>query len=237
MINSSHSSEAPPLRCGCRESSLSLIQSESALAHLRRLMPFINWKILPYSSPGDRDRRLDLRESPGDFFSRDLDEAVRSGKLDSALHSAKDLPQEGSEGIDWFWLPWREDPRDALIMREGDSPAALSRRSRIGVSSDRRHRWCAEHYPAASLLSIRGSIESRLAQLDRGDFDAVIMAAAALKPIEPLPPYHAIHLPERTSHPAGTRVSGPHLRSGESFLSAHEGLASPPRAFRWGRGR
>ncbi|OQX29193.1 MAG: hypothetical protein B0D92_04965 [Spirochaeta sp. LUC14_002_19_P3] len=169
-----------PLLCGCRDSPLSIIQSRFVLDKFREIIPFISWELRTFSSPGDRDRQLDLRRSPCDFFTRDLDAAVREGKVHCALHSAKDLPSPLAEGLDWFWLPWNEDKRDTLVLREGEDPWRLDYGGHIGISSERRRMWCEYRYPQARCLPIRGNIEQRLAQLDEGKYDAVIIAAAAL---------------------------------------------------------
>lgn len=167
-------------RAGTRTSALAQIQTGKALRQLESLLPGVTFDIVTTSSPGDRDRQTDLRASPGDFFTQDLDNAVLSGELDCAVHSAKDLPEPVTEGLDWFWFPWREDPRDVLILRPGASRDTLPTAPRIGVSSDRREAWCQKNFPNAEQLPIRGNIEDRLAQLDAGDFDIVVMAAAAL---------------------------------------------------------
>ena len=167
-------------RAGTRTSALAQIQTGKALRQLESLLPGVTFDIVTTSSPGDRDRKTDLRVSPGDFFTQDLDNAVLSGELDCAVHSAKDLPDPVTDGLDWLWFPWREDPRDVLILRPGESRDSLPAAPRIGVSSDRREAWCREKFPNAEQLPIRGNIEDRLAQLDAGDFDVVVMAAAAL---------------------------------------------------------
>ena len=195
------------LKAGSRESQLALVQTRDALRRLAECLPGSRFDLIACSSPGDRDRETDLRVSPGDFFTRDLDEAVLDGRLDLAVHSAKDLPDPVTEGLDWFWLPWKEDPRDALILPKGKetrhskleagekTPESLShcvtashskienRKSKIhviGVSSERREAWCRQRFPDAVLKPIRGNIEQRLAQLDAGKFDALLMAGAAL---------------------------------------------------------
>ncbi len=169
------------LRCGCRNSSLSRIQTESTIDEFRRFMPSVTWEIIPFSSPGDRDRKLDLRESPDDFFTRDLDDAVHSGEIDCAVHSAKDFSPKDEASNDWFWLPWREDPTDALVMRYQEQTETLGKGGVIGISSERRHTWSNTHFPNATLNPIRGNIDSRLRQLDEGLYDAVIIAVAALR--------------------------------------------------------
>lgn len=169
---------AEALRVGARDSALSLIQAEGALKHLRESSG-LDFQLIPFSSPGDRDQVTDLRTAPGDFFTRDLDEALLAGELDLAIHSAKDLPPEGLRpGLDWFWLPWREDPRDCVVARAGVDLSAGE--LRIGVSSARREAWARRRFPKAAFLPLRGAIPERLAKLDRGEYDAILVAAAAL---------------------------------------------------------
>ena len=174
-----HSS--PGFKAGTRASKLAVIQTRQALDALQRWLPSMACELVPLSSPGDRDRCTDLRDSPADFFTRDLDEAVLEGRLDLAVHSAKDLPDLMIDGLDWFWLPWRADPRDALVLRKGLSIATLPSRPRVGVSSERREAYARQRFPEAETRPIRGSIEQRLQQLDDGGYDLVIMAAAALE--------------------------------------------------------
>lgn len=143
-------------------------------------MPGWAFEVHPLSSPGDRDRAMDLRESPADFFTCDLDKAVIRGELDFAVHSAKDMPDPMTPGLDWFWLPWREDPRDCLVLPAGAARAGIPPRPRVGVSSERRAAYSRRRFPDAQILPIRGNIEDRLAQLDAGRFDAIVMAVAAL---------------------------------------------------------
>ncbi|MBT7165869.1 MAG: uroporphyrinogen-III C-methyltransferase, partial [Victivallales bacterium] len=167
-------------KIGTRSSNLALFQARQTVAEFARRFPGLAFEFVPLDSPGDRDRKTDLRQSPADFFTRDLDNAVRSGTLDCAVHSAKDVPDPVSEGLDWVWLPWRADPRDALVVRQGTSVADLPKAPRIGVSSERRAAYCTEHFPEGVQRNLRGNIEERLRQLDAGDVDLIVMAAAAL---------------------------------------------------------
>ncbi|MDI6773858.1 MAG: uroporphyrinogen-III synthase [Verrucomicrobiota bacterium] len=157
-----------------------MIQTADAIRRFGECLPGIGFETILFSSPGDRDRAADLRDSPPDFFTRDLDEAVAGGGIDLAIHSAKDLSDPLPAGLDWCWLPWREDPRDALVLPAGRDMASLPAAPRVGISSARRETWRKSHFPAAQLLLIRGDIETRLAQLDEGRYDIVIMASAAL---------------------------------------------------------
>ncbi len=136
--------------------------------------------MVPITSGGDCDRTTDLRQSPVDFFTRELDQALLNEKVDCAIHSAKDLPDPMPEGVDWFWLPWCEEPRDALIMAEGITRSDLPQSPVIGVSSERRADYAAKNFPDGIQKTIRGNIEERIKQLDDGKFDLIIMAAAAL---------------------------------------------------------
>ena len=125
-------------KAGTRPSSLALTQSRTALDRMEGMLEGIVFEQVPISSVGDTDRTTDLRESPADFFTRELDDALLRGDVDFVVHSAKDLPAPLREGIDWFWLPWREEPRDALILAPGRTLADLPDNPVICVSSDRR---------------------------------------------------------------------------------------------------
>ncbi|TAN36192.1 MAG: uroporphyrinogen-III C-methyltransferase [Verrucomicrobia bacterium] len=168
------------IRLGTRNSRLALLQHRDALTRIEKLLPVVRFELVTLQTPGDRDRTTDLRVSPPDFFTRDLDAAVRAGRLDGALHSAKDLPAPMTAGLDWCWLPWREDPRDALVLSAGKTWADLPAAPVVGVSSERRETYARWRCPAAVLRTVRGNIEERIAQLDAGNFDVLMMAGAAL---------------------------------------------------------
>ncbi len=174
---------APPT-VGIRDSPLAIAQTRSALAALACQLPALEPGLLLFSSPGDRDRDLDLQAAPADFFTRDLDEALRSGLIDLAIHSAKDCADPAPAGLDWVWLPWREEACDALVLRPGTRVTDLPDAPVIGVSSDRRIAYSQRRFPAGEARPIRGNIEARLQQLDDGQFDAVIIATAALQRLE-----------------------------------------------------
>lgn len=172
------SSEA--FKVGTRSSPLAVLQTRAVLAQLEACLPGSRWEDVAISSPGDRDQKTDLRQSPADFFTQDLDNQVLSGVLDCAVHSAKDVPDPVREGLDWVWLPWREDARDVVIRPVGQTVASMPANGKIGVSSERREAYCRTRFPEARQCPIRGTIEERLRQLDRGDFDLIVMAGAAL---------------------------------------------------------
>ncbi|MBQ9431530.1 MAG: hydroxymethylbilane synthase [Kiritimatiellae bacterium] len=204
---------------GARGSRLSLIQTHAVLEHFKCWFPALEFELRKFSTIGDRDLKTDLRFSPEDFFTRELDDALISGQIDFAVHSAKDLPNPVPYGIDWFWLPWREDPRDAWVLPPGKTMEDLPEAPVVGVSSDRREAYCRGRFPNAVCRPVRGSIPSRLEQLDRGDFDALLMAGAAL---------NRLGLPERASEwvplseltvPPGQGVLAVTFRSGDPLLT------------------
>ncbi|MBT8042586.1 MAG: uroporphyrinogen-III C-methyltransferase [Pontiella sp.] len=168
------------LKTGTRPSSLALTQCRGALDRIEGMLEGIVFEMVPITSIGDTDRTTDLRESPADFFTRELDKTLLNGDIDLAVHSAKDLPAPMPDDIDWFWLPWREEPRDVLVLAKGRSVSDLPGKPVIGVSSERREAYSTKRFPGAIQKNIRGNIEERIEQVDRGDFDIVIMAAAAL---------------------------------------------------------
>ena len=172
---------------GARGSRLSLAQTRGAVEFLSREFPGTSCKVVPVETPGDRDLTTPIEKSAPDFFTRDLDEAVREGRIDFAVHSAKDLPETISDDLDWFWLPNREDPRDCWVMRSDMSPASARRRRglKIGISSERRKSYAQSCFPKAKLLPIRGAIDSRIQQLVDGKYDAVLMAMAGLNRLYP----------------------------------------------------
>ena len=177
---------------GARGSALSRAQTAGALDFLRACFPGTDYRVVTVETPGDRDLTTPIEKSAPDFFTRDLDEAVRDGRIDFAIHSAKDLPPKIADDLDWFWLPERADPRDCWVTPPGRRLSQLEpppgrrlsqldgRGLRIGVSSERRAAYAKKAYPKAKLLPIRGSIDSRIQQLREGRYDAVLMALAGI---------------------------------------------------------
>ena len=104
---------------GARGSALSLAQTAGALDFLRARFPGTDYRVVTVETPGDRDLTTPIEKSAPDFFTRDWDEAVRDGRIDFAVHSAKDLPPKIADDLDWFWLPERADPRDCWVVRAG----------------------------------------------------------------------------------------------------------------------
>ena len=168
------------LKAGTRPSKLAVTQNGGALKRIESMLEGVEFELVEIASVGDADRSTDLRDSPPDFFSRELDEALRNGGIDLAVHSAKDLPYPQPDDLDWFWLPWREEPRDVLVLASEKTVDDLPEAPVIGVSSERREKYCTRRFPNGIQKTIRGNIEERIEQVDRGNYDVMVMAAAAL---------------------------------------------------------
>ena len=157
---------------GARGSALSRAQTAGALDFLRVRFPGTDYCVVTVETPGDRDLTTPIEKSAPDFFTRDLDEAVRDGRIDFAIHSAKDLPPEIAEDLDWFWLPERADPRDCWVVRprqarpsRAGAAAGSFMPSRAGVAADsfRPSRAGAAALVAAGSFKIGVSSERRAA--------------------------------------------------------------------------
>jgi hydroxymethylbilane synthase len=170
------------LRIACSGSRLSLAQTEEALAVMRPLFPSgTMFTLCPLDTPGDRDKQTPLTDLsvPDDYFTRDLDQALLRGEADLAVHSAKDLPRTLPAGLAVAAILPGKDPRDALVSR-ADWDRAMPPEV-IGTSSPRRTEAMQKLVPGARLAPLRGTIDERIAKLDRGEFDAIIVAACALE--------------------------------------------------------
>ena len=166
---------AKRFKVGARGSPLSRAQTLGAIRFLEGEFKDARFAFVPFSTPGDRDVSTPIESAAPDFFTRDLDDALRNGAIDFAVHSAKDLPARVADDLDWFWLPCRADPRDALV-----SPKGASRLGVVGVSGSRREAYVRATLTNARPAPVRGSIDSRVQQLSDGRFDAILMAMAGL---------------------------------------------------------
>lgn len=170
---------AKPLILASRSSRLALAQLEEAIEVLRHNDPQLEVTRLKLTSPGDRDLStpLSLQSVPDDFFTRDIDQALLDGRADLAVHSAKDLPQSMPDGLIVAALLPARDIRDALVLRRGITAQDVHI---AGTSSSKREQGLRDRFPDATIKPIRGDIDQRLAQLDNGDYDALVVAACAL---------------------------------------------------------
>jgi len=169
------------LTIATRRSRLALWQAEHVRAELGRIHPGLAVELLPMSTRGDEvlDRSLEQIGGKG-LFVKELETAMTEGRADLAVHSMKDLPAELPEGFVLAAICAREDPRDALVSRRFASLAELPSGAVVGTSSLRRAAQVRERYPALEIALLRGNVETRIAKLDRGEYDAIVLAVAGL---------------------------------------------------------
>lgn len=171
-----------PLTIGTRGSALARWQTEWVLARLCEA-----WLDLDCQTPkvfttsGDRILDKPLPEIGGKgLFTEELENALRSGEIDLAVHSLKDLPIDDAPGLTIGAIPTREDARDVLISHAGWTLASLPRGARAGTSSLRRSAQLLAARPDLTLLPLRGNVDTRVRKALRGDYDAIVLAAAGV---------------------------------------------------------
>ncbi|MBV8306688.1 MAG: hydroxymethylbilane synthase [Gammaproteobacteria bacterium] len=170
-----------PLRIGTRASALALWQAREVAARLAAQAGAPATELVYIRTSGDLQTEVPLWQTGGRaFFTREIDRALLDGAVDVAVHSLKDLPTELEAGITLGALLPRADPRDALLSRSGAGFAALPAGARIGTSSLRRRAFLARLRPDAALLELRGNVPTRIERLQRGDYDAIVLAAAGV---------------------------------------------------------
>ncbi len=175
-------SEVRALRVGTRASQLALWQAGHVRALLSGLAGAPPVELVQIRTHGDSQADVALWRVGGRaFFTREIDQALLSGEVDVAVHSLKDLPTQLEAGLVLAATLPRGDARDALVSRTGARLRDLPREARIGTSSLRRRAFLARARPDAMLLELRGNVPTRLERLRRGDYDAVILAAAGLE--------------------------------------------------------
>jgi hydroxymethylbilane synthase len=173
------------IRIGSRPSRLALAQAELVRQNLAALVPSVTIEIVPIRTSGDRMATATLAEVGGKgLFIKELEQALGEGRIDLAVHSMKDLPALLAPGFRIAAVPERGDPRDALLSRVGGAIAALPRGARLGTSSARRRFEALRLRPDLDVVALRGNIDTRLARVAAGDFDAIILAMAGLKRLE-----------------------------------------------------
>jgi hydroxymethylbilane synthase len=185
-----------------RESRLAMWQAEHVRDRLAALYPQTCVEILGMTTRGDQilDRALSKVGGKG-LFVKELEVAMAERRADLAVHSLKDVPMELPEGFELAAVLEREDPRDAFVSNDYASLDELPEGAVVGTSSLRRQALVAARYPHLLVKPLRGNLDTRLAKLDRGDYAAIILAAAGLKRLG-LPARIRALLPPEMSLPA-----------------------------------
>lgn len=165
---------------GSRESQLAVVQSMTLVDYLRIRHPELEVSLLTMKTTGDRilDKPLDQVGGKG-LFVKELDLALRDKRADLTVHSLKDMPMELPKDLPLLCFSRREDPRDVLVLPEGQSELAPG--AVIGTASLRRSIQLKRLFPGYLLRPVRGNLQTRLRKLDSGEFGALVLAAAGLK--------------------------------------------------------
>ena len=170
------------IRIATRKSPLALWQAHFVQSRLQQLYPHLQVELLPMSTKGDKILDSPLAKVGGKgLFVKELEQAILAGDADIAVHSMKDVPVEFPDGLGLSIICERDDPRDAFVSSRFPSLAELPAGSRVGTSSLRRQCQLRASRPDLQILDLRGNVNSRLAKLDGGEYDAILLAAAGLK--------------------------------------------------------
>jgi len=175
---------SPPLtlRIGTRGGDLALWQAREVARLVLAAHPHVKVDIRAIRTTGDRAPATPVAQFGGTgVFTREIEEALADGTIDIAVHSLKDLPTRLRGGLTLAAVLERGDPRDALVAPPGTRLANLPPGARIGTSSARRRAQLLAQRPHLSMIEVRGNVPTRLAKLDRGEYDALVLAHAGLQ--------------------------------------------------------
>ena len=170
-----------PVKIGTRGSKLALYQSEIVQSKLKASFPSLECEFVKIRTKGDIIQRGAIDSIGPGIFTREIEEALLSGEIDLAVHSAKDLATELPEGLEIGAVLMREDPRDCLVAREGKTLKELPRGAKIGTSSLRRRAQVKRLRPDLETLELRGNVDTRLRKVKEGEYDGIVIAHAGLK--------------------------------------------------------
>ena len=169
------------LRIATRKSPLALWQAEFVRAQLQLHHPGLAVELVTFTTRGDKILDTPLAKIGGKgLFVKELETALLENSADIAVHSMKDVPMDFPEGLGLAVICEREDPRDAFVSERFATIDALPIGARVGTSSLRRQCQLRALRPDLEIISLRGNVNTRLAKLDAGDYDAIILATAGL---------------------------------------------------------
>jgi hydroxymethylbilane synthase len=198
-----------------RESRLAMWQAE----HVQSLLQKSSGQavsILGMTTRGDQilDKTLSKVGGKG-LFVKELETALAEGRAHLAVHSLKDVPMELPEGFELAAVMLREDPRDAFVSSEFESLESLPHGAVVGTSSLRRESQLRHRFPHLKIVPLRGNLDTRLAKLDRGEMQAIILAAAGLKRLGLVERIRQVITPELMLPAAGQGALGIEIRAGD----------------------
>jgi len=190
------------IRIATRESQLAMRQTNMVAATLAARMPGLAIEVVGITTRGDRILDRPLAEVGGKgLFVKELEAALAEDRADIAVHSLKDVPMELPAGFALATFGPREEPLDAFVSTRHESLEAMPAGAVVGTSSLRRECQLRRAFPRLAFRALRGNVNTRLAKLDRGEYDAIILAVAGLRRLGLEERIRAI-VPESTSLPA-----------------------------------
>lgn len=170
------------LRIATRKSALALWQAEFVKSQLQHHHPDLTIELLPLTSRGDQILDIPLAKVGGKgLFVKELETALLDGRADIAVHSLKDVPVDLTTPFSLPVIMERDDPRDAFVSSGYASLEELPEGAVVGTSSLRRESQIRARFPKLKVKPLRGNLDTRLGKLDRGEYDAIVLAAAGLR--------------------------------------------------------
>lgn len=170
------------IRIATRQSPLALWQAEYVAQRLQAIFPDVATELVKMVTQGDKILDAPLAKIGGKgLFVKELEQGMLAAEADIAVHSMKDVPVEFPEGLHLAAILSRDDPRDAFVSGHYSCFADLPANAKIGTSSLRRQCQIKQWLPDAEIIPLRGNVNTRLAKLDAGDYDAIVLAAAGLR--------------------------------------------------------
>jgi hydroxymethylbilane synthase len=227
--------QAIPIRVGARGSPLSVAQSRwlrTQAAMALGLDGETTDTALPFTAittTGDRIQDRTLAEAGGKgLFTRELDEALLDGRIDCAIHSLKDVPTVLPDGVVLLPFPPREDPRDALITRDGRTLEELPQGAHIGTASLRRAAQLRHARPDLKVSPLRGNVGTRIARLEEGLFDATVLALSGMRRLGVDSQPHSLLDPQAMPPAIGQGALAVTARAGDEGVAAVFARLAPP---------
>jgi len=173
------------IRIATRQSPLALWQAEHVASRLRLAYPELKTELVKMVTRGDKILDAPLAKIGGKgLFVKELEQGMLEGAADIAVHSMKDVPMDFPAGLHLPVILERENPFDAFVSNQYASLSELPANARIGTSSLRRQCQIKALFPNAQIMSLRGNVNTRLAKLDAGEYDAIILATAGLNRLD-----------------------------------------------------
>ena len=170
------------IRIGTRASKLALWQAEFIVGELQKNFPALEIELVKIQTTGDKILDSPLAKIGGKgLFTKEIETALAENKIDLAVHSLKDVPNELPPNFKIAAITKRANPFDAFVSNKVNSMAELPKGAVIGTSSLRRTAQILSFYPCLKIENLRGNVDTRLKKLDAGNFDAIILAAAGLE--------------------------------------------------------